>query len=330
MGKVKKNLSKEQLFEHFAGKSSLLSKREIEVWLQDPINEDRYYVWLEDWERLHAFWKPDTEAEYETVKNRIANYEPEVVEINSQVWWRSGWTIGAAAAVVVLLLASYVLKDNIIYKSYKTEFGAMQQLKLDDGTAVTLNSNSTLRVPRFGFGTDTREVQLEGEAYFSVTHTPTDQKFVVKTNRDFSIEVLGTEFAVRKRQQGMQVVLDKGKVKVHYGQANSDITMKPGDLVTLDQQGQAKIEQTTQPQKYSAWRSHKFIFDKTPLREITNLLQENFGLTTVINSNELAQRSISGEIEAKTADELLEALSEILNLKIDRKDQQIIFRELNN
>ena len=326
---MKKNLSKEQLFEHFAGKSSLLLKREIEVWLQNPINEDRYYAWLEDWERQHTFWKPDTEADYEALRNRITNEEPEATKIDSWVWWRSRWVMGVAASVV-LVVASVVFRDNIIYKNYRTEFGAMQQLKLDDGTAVTLNSNSTLRVPRFGFGTDTREVQLEGEAYFSVTHTPTDQKFVVKTNRDFSIEVLGTEFTVRKRQHGMQVVLDKGSVKVHYGQEKRDIMMKPGDLVTLNQAGLAKIEQTAQPQKYSAWRSHKFIFDKTPLREITNLLQENFGLTTIITSTELAQRSISGEIEAKTADELLEALSEILNLKIERKDQQIIFRELDN
>jgi len=325
---MKKNLSKEQLFEHFTGKSSLLLKQDIGVWLQNPANEELYYRWLEEWERLNTHWTVNADVEFARLQANIKNQDVLMSEPATS-FWRSRW-LSVAASVLLLVVSGYLFRGQLLYRSYHTDFGAMQNIALEDGTAVTLNANSTLRVPRFGFGTDTREVQLEGEAYFSVTHTPTDQKFVVKTNRDFSIEVLGTEFAVRKRQHGMQVVLDKGKVKVHYGQANRDITMKPGDLVTLNQQGQAKIEQTKQPQKYSAWRSHKFIFEKTTLLEITNLLRDNFGLTAEIATAELAQRSISGEIEAKTADELLEALSEILNLKIDKNDQQIIFRELDN
>ena len=326
---MKKNLSKEQLFDHFTGKSSLLVKQEIEAWLQNPAHEELYYQWLEEWERLNAHWAIDSDAEFARLQFKIngqsADNEP--VENNRFTpFWRRKW-LSLAASVLFVVLGGYLFRDSILYKTYSTAFGVMQNVALADGTKVNLNANSTLRVPRFGFGTDTRQVLLEGEAYFSVTHTPNNQKFVVKTNRDFSIEVLGTEFAVRERERGMQVVLDKGKVKVHYGTDNQPITMKPGQLVTLNNGERATLEQTPKPQAYSAWRNHKFIFDKTSLLEVGYLLKDNFGVVVKINSEALAKRTISGEIEAKNAEDLIEALSEVFDLKIIKAKDRITIVE---
>lgn len=325
---MQKNLSKEQLFDYFEGKSSTLIKRDVETWLQNPAHTELYYLWLEEYERQHLHWQPNTENEFGRLQARTTKYEEtdETPPLHSRPFWQRNWWI-AAASVVLLLGVSYLFQDVFLYRTYTTEYGSLKNIQLEDGTLVNLNANSTLHVPRFGFGSDTRQVLLEGEAYFSVKHTATHQKFVVKTNRDFSVEVLGTEFAVRKRARGMQVVLDKGKVKVHYGNAQPPITMKPGDLVTLDQGGNAQIAQTTKPQKYSAWRKRRFVFEQTSLQEVGYLLEENFGLKIKIEAHELAQRSISGEIEANNADELLEALSELFNLQIERNQNEVIFQK---
>ena len=322
---MKNQLSKEQLFEHFDGKSSLMLKQEIEAWLQNPTNEEQYYSWLEDWERQHIFWKPDTEDAYQSFRGRIENSEIAIENEAIKSWWRGKWAMSAAASIV-LLLSAYVFRNDLVNKNYTSDFGAMQQIKLEDGTVVTLNSNSTLSVPRFGFGQNTREVQLKGEAYFSVTHTPSSQKFVVKTDENYTVEVLGTEFSVKNRNHGMRVVLDKGKVKVRYDNTKEAITMKPGDLVTLEQNGVARLEKLAEPKKYSAWRVHKFVFEKTKLSDVAILLQDNFGLKVTIASPELMNKSISGEIEARTADELLTAITEIFDLKIIKTDNTIIFK----
>ncbi|WP_028666336.1 FecR family protein [Runella zeae] len=326
---MQKNLSKEQLFDYFAGKSSLLVKSDVETWLKTPAHAELYYVWLEEWERQHLHWQPDTEHAFNQLQDRMATQEDSATETGQTpsrpLWYRSWWV--AAASIVLLLGVSYLFRNVFLYRTYTTEYGNLQNVQLEDGTLVNLNANSTLRVPRFGFGTDTRQVLLEGEAYFSVTHTATHQKFVVKTNRDFSIEVLGTEFAMRERAQGMQVVLDKGKVKVHYGKANQPITMKPGDLVILNNGEQAKLKQTTKPQVYSAWRNHRFVFERTSLREVGYLLKDNYGIEVKINSEALAKRTISGEIEAKNAEDLIEALSEVFDLKIIKNKNSITIVE---
>ena len=324
---MKKNLSKEQLFEHFSGKSSLLQKRTIEAWLQDSTNEESYYTWLEEWEREHLFWRPDTEAAYEEfrIRNEKSEEDGGIITL-IKPWWQHKWVIRVAASIA-LLVVSYAFKNELLYQNFTTQYGELQGLTLGDGTKVMLNSNSTLRIPRFGFGSATREVLLEGEAYFTVKHTLNNQKFVVKTAENYAIEVLGTEFSVKNRNHDMQVILDKGKVKVHYNDTTQAITMQPGDLVTLKQNGMAQLEKPVQPKKYTAWRSHKFIFDKTKLSEVATLLQDNFGLDVTITSPALARKSISGEIEAKTADELLNAITEIFNIKIIKENKHITFQD---
>ena len=61
---------------------------------------------------------------------------------------------------------------------------------LPDGTLVYLNSESTLSYPS-RFDNDTRNVTLQGEAYFEVAKNP-EKKFIVSTSHQSQIEVLGT------------------------------------------------------------------------------------------------------------------------------------------
>ena len=103
-----------------------------------------------------------------------------------------------AAAVALLLLTTglWTFRNVLIYKTYHTASGETKTFVLVDGSQVTLNTLSSLRVPRWGFGSSSREVFLDGEAAFSVRHTPDGRKFIVKTQKDFEVVVLGTEFSV--------------------------------------------------------------------------------------------------------------------------------------
>ncbi len=321
---MKENITKSQLFEYFTGNTSFFLKNEIENWLKIAENQEQYFIWLEEYERKNIHWKVDTNLEFEKLQNRISfgeNIEPEY-QIKKHAFYLQKSFKYAASVAGLLLLCAFLLKNQLLYKTYTTAYGVKESVKLEDGTNVMINANSSLTVPRFGFGNSTREVKLDGEAFFSVSHTPTHQKFIVKTDKDFSIEVLGTEFDVRKRGEQMQVVLEKGKVKVHYGQANEQIMMKPGDKVTLNEKGKAEIEKTIQPKAYSAWRNNKFVFAKTTLKEVANILKDNFGLNVILPAD-LAHRSLSGEIEAKNADELIEALSAVFELKITKQKNKI-------
>jgi ferric-dicitrate binding protein FerR (iron transport regulator) len=237
-------------------------------------------------------------------------------------WLR--WT--AAAVVILVSISTYLLRDSLLYQSYTTGNGQVLPITLDDGSRVTLNANSNLLIPRWH--TNDRQVLLKGEAEFSIVHTRDHRRFLVKTNDQLQVEVLGTEFVVYSRERGSKVALMKGKVRLSSLKDNqtAPLTIAPGDVVTVDPKGSFRLQTKQELTRHTAWKDHLFVFEHTPLRDITTQIEETFGLAIQIRDNELAQRQLTGAFEAQTADELLQALTKVMNLKLIREDNHIVLQ----
>lgn len=342
------SLNKNILFEHFAGRTTPLQRIVISEWLQTPENQEIYYQWLEDYENTFPqilankdeakkafFDKIYSENNVQIVQDVIEE-EEEVFEDYQEpiAIWKKTWFKWAIAAMLFLSfgMTFYVQKDNIFYKNYQTAYGETQTINLPDGSIVTLNANSMLRLKRFGFvSAPIREVFLDGEAEFSVKHKSDNQRFVVKTSQKLEVEVLGTEFSVFARVRGSKVVLTKGKVKVNYGVGSQQhsIMMKPGDLVSLDKKGEVKLKEVQNVKVYTAWKSHRFVFDNTSLEEITYQIEETFGVHIQINSADLANRTVTGTFSAEQADDLIAILQELLTLQYEKNsDGTVVLSEI--
>ncbi|RYF72534.1 MAG: DUF4974 domain-containing protein [Cytophagaceae bacterium] len=224
----------------------------------------------------------------------------------------------------------YAGRQQLMYRTEETAFGETRQLTLPDGSQVTLNAHSTLRLPRFGFGDKTRAVWLTGEAAFSIKHTPTHQRFMVHTNRGVEIVVLGTEFNVSDRPSGTKVVLSKGAIQLNYSSPTAPVRqlrLKPGDAVSVDPVGQLTESHTTQPAISTAWRDHRFVFTSTPVHEIANLLRDTYNLQVVLKDPTLGDRRVTGSFQADDADEFLQVVAELLEINYRQKDNMVIFFE---
>ena len=330
---MKPTVTKYLLFDHFAGKSTPLQKRLIEQWLHSRQSQEQYYQWLVEWEHLSPQYLPVTEEALSDYVHHMQAHPvqlaPEAAPVEEKPHQlprtlRRNWLI-AASFFLSLGLLGWLGKNQIFYKTYQTTFNQTRSLRLEDGTQVALNANSSLRVPRFGFGNHTRQVVLSGEANFSVTHTKDHKRFVVKTENDLEVVVLGTEFTVYARQRGSKVVLNKGKVQLRYksGNASKEVLMKPGDLVTLDPTGRANVRKTASPQNYAAWEAHRFVFEGTTLNELTYLFEDNYGLKITIEGEALKQLTLYGSFQAQSAEELLKALTDAANLHYTQSNDTI-------
>ncbi|MBU1822557.1 MAG: FecR domain-containing protein, partial [Bacteroidetes bacterium] len=308
-------------------------RRLIEEWLQLDRSREQYYQWLVDWEHRSPQYLPDAEA---TLFDYIHYMQEHPVEPSSDPMvpvekpgraatsGRRNWLLAASLFLSVGLLG-WLGKSQLLYKTYQTGYNETRSLQLEDGTQVAMNANSSLRVPRFGFGSTTREVFLAGEANFAVTHTVDNQRFVVRGENDLEIVVLGTEFTVNSRPRGSKVVLNKGKVKLRFleGEAKREVTMQPGDLVTVDPGGKARVRKTASPQNYAAWAAHRFVFEGTNLRELSYLFEDNYGLKIKIEEEELQQLTLYGSFQAQSAEELLKALTDAANLRYTQSNDTI-------
>ncbi len=328
-------LSKPILFALFAGNATSMQRKLIEEWLSDARNVEQFYEWMEEWEAHHPQFIPDAEKGLERYlacleDPTVSTESVQKIALAPQVSLVKRWHIHWAAALVVLigLAGFWFLQNTILYRTYQTAFGQVQTIRLGDGSTVVLNSNSVLRVPRFGFGSRTRKVYLQGEAEFSVRHTADHQRFLVHTPDKLEVEVLGTEFVVYSRQRGSKIILNKGKVQIRslasIKTPTMPLTIVPGDVVTVDTKGSFQVQSRQPTQAYSAWKQHRFVFEDTSLQEVAYLIEENFGVSVHIPDTALANRRLTGAYQGQTANELIRVLSEMMDLKASHEGQKYI------
>lgn len=169
--------------------------------------------------------------------------------------------------------------------------GAEYHLVLSDGTRVWMNARSRLVYP-VAFG-DTREVELEGEAYFEVTRDE-NRPFIVHAGQ-VAVKVLGTEFNVNTcRKQKVQTVLVKGSVQVENG-GKREVVLRPGELAeTVGTQ--IRVTQVN-VRKYTAWREGVFYFEEADLEEIMTELADWYCVQAVFTDQTVRTRKFSGVLE---------------------------------
>ncbi|GAB3992838.1 FecR family protein [Spirosoma daeguense] len=319
------------VFDFFDGKATAIQRKYIEAWLTDETNRETYYQYLDEWESQHPQFAVDDDTALNQFQSVLQQNTPSANQPREskpmRVSWTAGWINWQIAASILLIsaISAYWFRAELLYTTYRTAYGETATFQLSDGTSVALNANSTLRVPRFGFGSDTRDVFLNGEGEFKVTHKTNNQRFVVRTSGNFQVEVLGTEFVVYARERGKRVFLNKGKVKLELPQGQQ-LYMKPGNVVTVANSGRYKLTQSAPARPYTAWKEYWFYFDNTSLSEVAEQIKERFGVKVIVVDAQLAQRRIAGNFKAEKADDLLQILSEMLNLNIVKNRNHIELR----
>lgn len=328
-------ITKNLLFDYFSGKATPLQKKAIEAWLHDRINHEQYYQSMHEWELSHLQATASWQDPFTRTQKRVTQVPPKsnsfLCKINNPTrWTKYSYRMVAAILIITLLGAVlYNMQDSLLYKTIEVGYGQTNQVKFNDGSLVTLNANSSLRFPRFGFSDGTRQVELTGEADFQVGHSPNHQRFIVVTPEGLQITVLGTQFTVFARQRRSQIVLRTGKVSLQLSQTPKapPIVMKPGDLVAVDNQGTLTRTHILNPEIHASWKNQRFTLERTSLKEIGSILQENYGFQVEIKDPELANRTATGSFTAKNSDEVLDMITELFGINFTRQDNTIVFKD---
>jgi ferric-dicitrate binding protein FerR (iron transport regulator) len=248
---------------------------------------------------------------------------------------RTRWLRYAAALTGLLLLASGWLWTTGYFTTarYTTAYGETREVTLPDGSVVVLNANSSLRYPSDWAGDADREVWLDGEAYFSVrkaTASRADQagrrvKFTVHT-ADLNVEVLGTQFTVSQRQARTLVTLNEGQIRLDVPAQTqpAGLVMQPGDQVEYRKGRHKLTRKAVRPEVYSSWTRKVWILDGMPLSEVAQQMEETYGLRVRITDKALAAEKMTGVVPTQNLDVLLEGLTTIFQMQVERQEQSII------
>jgi transmembrane sensor len=192
------------------------------------------------------------------------------------------------------------IENDTIYQSSNIEWNTLTvppqtdyHIELSDGTEVHLNASSTLRFP-FIFPGKTREVYLEGEAYFTVAHNPA-QPFIVHTGTA-SVIALGTAFNVNSYDNKvMTTSLVQGTVITDVGDS-LDVTLKPG-YEAIYRPGEPFRVKRFDETVTLGWRDGIYRFVNKPLEDISPVVMRWFGLKVNFAAPAMARRTFSANLD---------------------------------
>jgi transmembrane sensor len=214
-------------------------------------------------------------------------------------------------------------------EGYRTPVGGFASIPLRDGSNVTLNTQSQIRVH---ITDTTRKVELEeGEAYFEVAKD-SKRPFVVVSG-DKRVVVVGTKFSMRRDHDDVEVVVTEGRVRLEgantplrvNGETAGAAVLLPGAVahasradVEVDNKSPRDVEDAL------SWRTGYLIFDATPL---SGAIVEFNRYTThpiVIEDPAVGSLPISGKFRANNSAAFTRMLHEGFGIHVQERDDATV------
>lgn len=245
----------------------------------------------------------------------------------------------AAAVLALLVAAAFILfrlnespsnqpglasQTTIITKS--VSLGQKLTVQLSDGSIVKLNSGSSLSYPEHF--DDSREVILEGEAFFEVEKDPR-RPFIVKTG-SIRTTVLGTSFSVKhyKDDSRVHVAVLTGLVGVNRLSEDQtvldEIILRPMQMASFNQDGGRIVKDELDYAQVFAWKDNVLYFENAGLDEILKTLERWYGVTFELHRSISREKDFTGRYDNKSLHAVMEGLSYIFEFKFTINDKNVI------
>jgi transmembrane sensor len=212
---------------------------------------------------------------------------------------------------------------------YVTPVGGFASVPMADGSKVTLNTDSQIRIAL----TDTeRRVELKhGEAFFEVSKDP-NRPFVVRAGRERVIAV-GTKFSVRREGDDIEVVVTEGKVRVENAAArqgaradgSADVFLTPGSIARAGESG-VLVQRRTLPEaeEQLSWRSGVLMFRDQSLQEAVAEFNRYNERKIVIQDPAVASLKIEGNFRATNVEAFVRLLESGFPVRAEAQPDQIV------
>jgi transmembrane sensor len=235
---------------------------------------------------------------------------------------RNGVRTRALAATVMLSVAGaaawYLLPRG---PAYRTEVGALQVIPLSEGSRVTLNTNTELRVE---VTPTERRVNLEqGEAYFEVARDPA-RPFIVEAG-DQRVIAVGTQFSVRRERDEIRVFVTEGQVRVERNDEHGTALLGAGHIARADA-GNVLVQEKSvaEVEQFLTWRTGQLAFDKTPLADAVAEFNRYNTRRIIIQDPTVAAMRVGGSFRATNVDAFVRLITSEFSIAATQHDNEII------
>lgn len=237
------------------------------------------------------------------------------------------WAALAASVALALLGGSYLLLSQVSAANYySTPIGGLATVPLADGSTMSLNTETRIRV---SLGKHERRVDLEsGEAYFVVAKDSA-RPFVIYVGAK-QLKALGTEFSVRRAADDLQVYVAAGRVVLTtspQGASDGSVSLEAG-MVAKTVKSEVLVSQATPTQLEDAlsWRTGFVTFHDTELTDAVAEFNRYRARKIVIVDPTIASLRIAGKFRSGNAEAFLWLLQQGFPVTVEEQERRTILK----
>jgi transmembrane sensor len=230
---------------------------------------------------------------------------------------RAGWAMAASVVLAIMIGVWYVRSSG---PSYRTPLGGVASVPMTDGSTITLNTDSEVRV---ALDEHERHVRLEqGEAFFQVAKDP-GRPFIVAVDGRRVIAV-GTAFSVRRNDDEVQVAVTEGQVRIESDEGGP-VSVPAGNFA---RSGRDKT--TVEPKAASdldaalSWRTGFLVFRDTPLTEAVAEFNRYNNRKIVVADDGVGSIRLSGKFRSTQHDAFIRLLEAGFPVRVQQAGDQVI------
>lgn len=342
------------LGDYFSNRATPAQRAAVERWMaDDPARRRRiealHLIWLRSGEVARPVGPVDARAAWRVVQARLERRRAiamlpgahragldEDVSARRRVL-RSAWVRAAAVVLVVAggavaaraPLAAWLFGEpGALPPTHQitTARGQRAELRLADGTRVVLGAQSTFRW-NVRPGARARDVYLEGEAVFHVTH---DARHPFRVHAGSVIaQDLGTVFAVHAypSEPRVTVAVKEGKVELSASRVPSarDV-LHGGDLGVVIADSTVRVTRGADVDPYLAFTRGQLLFAEAPMRDVVPELERWYDIQLTLADSTMADVVVTAGFEQDDLDTALRFLATSLDARVERHGRTVIFR----
>jgi transmembrane sensor len=358
------SITVESLISFIEGSGNDSVNNEITRWINTTQENKEFFdrfrqVWAEK-EDFSSLLKENMEKDWEKVFLTFRDQKPvsskgKTIRLHSH-WWQR---IAAVFLLFIFTTIGYFLgrektqqpflSGSKAYHEIVVPIGEKSELMLSDGSRIWINAGSKVRFPN-QFNDKSRDIWLDGEAYFEVASDKT-KPFLVHTS-DLDVRVHGTKFNLKAyaNEDIIEATLVEGLVSLEtrnlFNSIREEVFLKPNHKAIylkkkpkiLESEIAHEISVPLKPRKIIisnpikvessiSWREGKIEFVDESFENIAVKLERRYGVVIRIEHDQIKKIKYTGVLKNISIEQALKAIQLTASFNYVINDNTVIISD---
>ena len=284
--------------------------------ISDPREIDQIIQWIEaseenkeEYNRTKNLWAYSEFANFDDILHSEKPATPRVKLIRMEfIKYAAIFILAFLIGAATFYFPKSTSLESMAFNEVIVPLGESAEVILPDQSHVWLNSGSHLKYPS-SFNGETRDVVLEGEAFFDVEHNSAKPFHVITSA--ITVEVLGTSFNVEANdnKEVVNVTLVEGKVNLQNRKGKHVTQLKPNQNASYNLKSNKLNISTVDVEFYTSWMHGELLFKDESLQDIASKLERWYNIKIEFDDEAVKEITFNGSIlKNKPIDQILDIL----------------------